>query len=126
MKLNEISRTAVTTWCPLPAYSNYIAAGSIAGSLEDFSSELKLEIFTTDPASCTHKSISDTEDTLIGKVTLADRFDRLAWGRPNSDYELGIIAGSMIDGSIALYDASKIVGNQGEEYVYISLAKQYL
>ena len=118
MKLNEISRTAVSTWCPLPTYSNYMAAGSIAGYLEDFSSELKLEIFNTDPVSRKrHEPITETENTLIGKVTIPDRFNRLAWGKPNNDYEMGIIAGSMIDGSITLYDASKIVGSNGGEYV---------
>jgi protein transport protein SEC31 len=120
MKLSEISRTAVSTWCPLPNYSNYIAAGSIAGSLEDFTAGSKLEIFTIDATSSKHKTIDEENDNkmLLGRVTSADRFNRLAWGKPNNDYELGLIAGALVDGSISLYDASKIVGNS-DEYVVI-------
>ena len=116
MKLSEVSRTAVTTWCPLSSYSNYIAAGSIAGSLEDFTAGSKLEIFTTDPSSSKHTTIDEENDNkmLLGRVTSADRFNRLAWGKPSQDFELGVIAGALVDGSISLYDASKIVGNSDE------------
>jgi protein transport protein SEC31 len=124
MKLCEISRMAATTWCPLPTYSNYIACGSIAGSLENFTAGSKLEIFTIDPSSA--KTISgEGEDMLIGSVSCADRFNKLAWGKPSGDYEMGTVAGALVDGTISLYDASKIVGNkdQSADAVIVNLEK---
>lgn len=102
MKLTEIPRAAVVAWCPCTEHANYIATGSILGSLDsDFSSSAKIEIFDT---SVKH------EAKLLGVAPSADRFTKLSWGNPApSEHALGVIAGSMVDGSISLFDPAKIL-----------------
>ena len=109
-RLNEIHRTAVSAWSPCPGHSHYLALGSISGSLEDFSSEAKLEIFKGLDLQKGSKKENDTKP--LGTVVSADRFNRLAWGQPNDSFEMGVIAGAMADGNISLYDPKKIVDGE--------------
>ncbi len=111
-RLNEIYRTAVSAWSPCPGYSNYLAVGSISGTI-DFSSEAKLEIIKGVDLK---RTADTTTEGVLGSVVSADRFNRLAWGQPGETFEMGVVAGAMLDGNITLWDPKKIIA---AEYVII-------
>eukprot|EP01080_Neovahlkampfia_damariscottae_P000496 gene496-8010_t len=105
MKINEIHRAAALTWCPCTEHTDIIATGSIAGSLEDFSSGSKIELFA--------KDLNSSEAKLLGSTNANDRFNRLSWGNPLPEtYSYGIIAGAMVDGTVGIWDASKIIDEE--------------
>jgi protein transport protein SEC31 len=117
-RLNEIYRTAVSAWSPCPGYSNYLAVGSISGTI-DFSSEAKLEIIKGVDLK---RTADTTTEGALGSVVSADRFNRLAWGQPGETFEMGVVAGAMLDGNITLWDPKKIIAAE-ENSVIATLDK---
>jgi protein transport protein SEC31 len=105
MKINEIHRAAALTWCPCTEHTDIIATGSIAGSLEDFSSGSKIELFATD--------LNSTQAKLLGSASTPDRFNKLSWGNPVSEtFPYGILAGAMVDGTIGIWNPEKMLNEE--------------
>ena len=120
MKLAEANRTqspATTAWSPLPQQPAYLAAGTVAGTMGlDFDTSAHLEIMHVDFS-------NPKEQKVLGKTTAADRFHKLVWGLTgvnNESFPLGIIAGGLANGSVNLWDPSKIIRffNLKEEYSF--------
>ena len=102
LKINEINRAATISWCPISEYSNYVVTGSVAGSLEpDFSSDSKLELWEV--------NLNSKQANSFPAIKSYDRFNRISWGNPNQEqFNLGIIAGAMVDGTIGLWNPLSI------------------
>lgn len=126
MRLKEIKRTAVTSWCPVAPFTNYMVSGSIAGLLTDFNAQPKLEILDT-----SHRRRDNNGSSLVvGSITTSERFTRVSWsGNRNvvsspetsvssSDSETdeigGLIAGALVGGSIGIWDPQIIVGHHAD------------
>jgi hypothetical protein len=102
MKISEIDVTACSSWCPIPEFSNFIVTGTIPGTLDFSSSDSNLEIWKT--------NIDQKNAQLLKSLTVTERFNKLSWGNINQEkFKYGIIAGSMIDGSIGIWDANLIL-----------------
>jgi protein transport protein SEC31 len=105
-RLKAINRSAVVSWSPLDYRPGLLAAGSVAGSLDlSFSASSTLEIFDVD--------FSSDNGTLnsIGKIESDVKFQKLAWSpvQVGSGTEsLGLLVGGMEDGSVRVWDASKL------------------
>jgi protein transport protein SEC31 len=107
MQISKINCSAVSAWCPLNEHPNVIATGSIAGSLTDFSSESKLELFSTE--------LDSIEPKLIGSINSYDRFHKLVWGNPHSNtYSYGLLAGAMVDGSVGIWNPEYIFNQDND------------
>ncbi|KAI9298125.1 WD40 repeat-like protein [Neoconidiobolus thromboides FSU 785] len=115
MKLKEISRTSTIAWSPIQS-CQAIVTGTVAGALdENFSNTTELEIFKLDWAT---KQTDLNEPAAV--VTSNARFNRLTWSLPQSDYNLGIIAGGMENGEIDFWNPEKILAGEGSEASLIS------
>ena len=100
-----VDRAATLAFSPT---APYVAAGTMAGAIDmSFTTSSTLEIFKVD-------FDGSTELPLAGAAVPApERFHRLAWGTTGIESEthsLGIIAGGLVDGTVLLYDPSKVVG----------------
>ncbi|KAJ1938539.1 protein transport protein S31, partial [Linderina macrospora] len=73
-----------------------------------FSNTSELEIF---------KLGSDAEGALsaVGKVEATARFQRLAWSGKVGSYDLGVIAGGLENGDVALWDPSKVIEGETDD-----------
>jgi len=114
VRLREIPRTAVFAWWA-GAGTPLVVTGTRAGALDgDFSSEIKLELWSlgTDIAE------QDTELTPIGSIAVDSAFNDIAWSEADEEHSLGVIAGALEDGSVALWDAQKL--QSGAEDAFIS------
>lgn len=104
MALKQVNRSATVAFSPM---SPVLAAGTMAGAIDlSFSSSACLELFGVDLSS------SESELKLLGNVPVSDRFNRLSWGKFGSDtkhFPHGIIAGGLVDGSVNLWDPSKLL-----------------
>ncbi|EJD05585.1 WD40 repeat-like protein [Fomitiporia mediterranea MF3/22] len=111
MKLKEIHRTATFAWSPLPEVP-LLVSGTVAGALdESFSNDSQLEIWAPD--------FMDKEEYDLGGIaqngpkafiSTTSRFNRLAWGLPNTGRAKGVIAAGMENGELGLWDPEKILG----------------
>ncbi|GKD35347.1 transport protein Sec31 homolog B-like protein isoform X1 [Tanacetum coccineum] len=103
--IKEVIRSASVAFAP---DAPYIAAGTMAGAVDmSFSSSANLEIFKLDFES------DDRDLPLLGAVGSSEPFNRLSWGRSPSEggeFELGIVAGGLVDGSIALWNPKLLIG----------------
>ena len=108
MKLKEMPRSAAVAWSPLASKSNLIAAGTVAGAIDDsFASTGSLEILEVD-----FSNMGD-QMTVKGKVEVSDRFNKLAWGMKGvseGSHPYGLLAGGMVDGTVNIWNAASIAG----------------
>ncbi|KAJ1936198.1 protein transport protein S31, partial [Linderina pennispora] len=72
-----------------------------------FSNTSELEIF---------KLSSDEEGALgaVGKVDATARFQRLAWSGKVGSHDLGVIAGGLENGDVALWDPAKVIAGEAD------------
>ncbi|XP_040603431.1 protein transport protein Sec31A isoform X11 [Mesocricetus auratus] len=116
MKLKEIDRTAMQAWSPAQSHPIYLATGTSAQQLDaTFSTSASLEIFELD--------LSDPSLDMKSCATFpsSHRYHKLIWGPHKMDSK-GNVSGVLIaggeNGSIILYDPSKIIA--GDEEVVLA------
>ncbi|GAB0134235.1 protein transport protein S31 [Epichloe bromicola] len=104
VRLREVPRTATFAWSPSPG-KPLLVTGTRAGAVDaDFSDESKLELWDL--------SLDDEQQGLelrpLSSIATESRFYDIAWGPADSDHPKGIIAGALENGSLELWDASKL------------------
>ncbi|KAL2612070.1 hypothetical protein R1flu_023762 [Riccia fluitans] len=101
--LKSISRSATVAFAPT---APIMAVGTIAGAIDaSFSSSASLEILQLDFAN------TEQELPVVASCPTTEKFNRLSWGKipvGSEEYPLGIIAGSLEDGSIMLWNPAKL------------------
>ncbi|XP_068661823.1 protein transport protein SEC31 homolog B-like isoform X1 [Aristolochia californica] len=105
------SRSATVAFAPA---SPYLAAGTMAGAVDlSFSSSANLEIFKLDFQS------DDAELPVVGECASTERFHRLSWGgnlgSASDEFDLGLIAGGLVDGSVSVWNPLKLISSEGDE-----------
>lgn len=120
-KIKELQRRATIAWSASSHHSDLIAAGTAAGTIDlDFDTSSILEICSLNINNSrdnnnSKRELSDNRDSLnmlvVGKTSSVNRFHKVVWGPPiaNGDRTHGIIAGGMDNGSVTLWDPSKII-----------------
>lgn len=106
MKLSEISSGSCVAWSPISKNSSIIACGTVAGIMDlNFDASTRLDLYKLDLRN------SKTEAKLLGSTNVADRFSKLCWSSTGSNqtYPNGVIAGGLANGSINIFDPSKIM-----------------
>ncbi|KAJ1642847.1 protein transport protein S31 [Coemansia asiatica] len=117
MVFQYIERTAIPAWGPQQSES-LIAAGTVAGAMDaTFSNTSELEIFR----------LGATDDTAgalesIGKVEAAARFQRLAWSGKSGSHDLGVVAGGLENGDVAVWDPARIIAGEDNAVLHASSA----
>ncbi|XP_052211325.1 protein transport protein SEC31 homolog B-like [Diospyros lotus] len=96
----------------------YLAAGTMAGAVDlSFSSSANIEIFELDFQS------DDREMPLVGESTSSERFNRLSWGKNLSgseEFSLGLIAGGLVDGNIAIWNPRALIRSEASESALVT------
>ncbi|GAB5032925.1 secretory protein sec31 [Nannochloropsis oceanica] len=102
-------KNANLAWSPVPDQGNLVALGTRdggGGGFDDYGGELEI-----------HKldfGIGDTRTKVMGTVRTNGRFTALAWSALNNkraDFALGVVAGGLADGTVAIWDPAKLVAN---------------
>ncbi|KAL8171502.1 hypothetical protein V2J09_023306 [Rumex salicifolius] len=103
--IKSVNRSASVALSP---DAPYLAAGTMAGAVDlSFSTSAHIEIFKLDFQS------DEPELPLLGQSTSSERFNRLSWGKSGSnseEFNLGLIAGGLIDGKIGIWNPNAIIG----------------
>jgi len=100
-------KNANLAWSPVPDQGNLVALGTRdggGGGFDDYGGEL--EIHKLDFA------VGETRTTVMGSVRTNGRFTALAWSalhNKGSDFNLGVVAGGLADGTVAIWDPAKLV-----------------
>ncbi|GAA5877749.1 hypothetical protein JCM8547_001527 [Rhodosporidiobolus lusitaniae] len=117
----SVPRTALNTWFSLSAPTNpLLATASVSGAVDDsFNSQSTIELFQPfhSPSSPSSQSASSTSALHVNPDPLARihapaRFNALRWGDwgvKNGDRRLGVLAGGMENGEVAVWDAQAAV-----------------
>ncbi|CAN4080604.1 unnamed protein product [Withania somnifera] len=104
--IKVVNKSASAAFAP---EAPYLAAGTMAGAVDlSFSSTANLDIFEVDFAS------DDQQLILAGSVPSSERFNRLSWGKCQSnseEFSYGIIAGGLVDGNIGLWNPKPLISN---------------
>ncbi|GMI66980.1 hypothetical protein like AT3G63460 [Hibiscus trionum] len=112
--IKTVNRSASVAMAP---DAPYMAAGTMAGAVDmSFSSYANLEIFKLDFQS------EDHELPVVGECPSSERFNRLAWGTNGSgsdEFSLGLIAGSLVDGSIDLWNPLTLIRSEASEQALV-------
>ncbi|XP_071829619.1 protein transport protein Sec31A-like isoform X2 [Apostichopus japonicus] len=110
MKVKEVACTANIAWSPAEQHPIYIAAGTAAQQLDaTFSTTASLDIYAL------NMEQAGLEMEKKASLSTKHRFYKILWGKHGmSDGSLpnGIIAGGTDNGSVYLYDASKLLSNE--------------
>ncbi|KAG2638808.1 hypothetical protein PVAP13_2NG639600 [Panicum virgatum] len=108
--IKSAQRAALTALAP---DAPYLAAGTMSGAVDmSFSASANIEIFRLDFQ-------SDSPDLpLLASAPSPDRFNRLSWSRPSAvegdSYELGLLAGGLSDGSVAVWNPLIMISSEGK------------
>ncbi|RHZ40734.1 hypothetical protein DYB26_001302 [Aphanomyces astaci] len=119
--LKEVNASATVAWSPIKHRSNLIALGSKDGvgvGFESYGGELQL--MSMDFADVSPAPIQ------LGSIKTSSRFLSLSWAdvvRHQSSMELGVLAGGMADGTVNIWDPSKIAANAPAEVGKVSRHK---
>ncbi|KAH0728249.1 hypothetical protein KY284_004114 [Solanum tuberosum] len=107
--IKMVNRSASAAFAP---EAPYLAAGTMAGAVDlSFSSSANLDIFEVDFLS------DDQQLILAGSIPSSERFNRLSWGKCQSnseEFSHGIIAGGLVDGNIGLWNPKPLISNGSE------------
>ncbi|KAH9094474.1 hypothetical protein LEN26_018312 [Aphanomyces euteiches] len=107
--LKEVNASATVAWSPIKARSNLLALGSKDGvgvGFDNYGGELQL-------VSMDFADVNPTP-TQLGSIKTSSRFLSLSWAdvlRHHSTMELGVLAGGMADGTVNIWDPSKIAAS---------------
>lgn len=120
--LSTLGRTSVVGWSPSnDTTSQLFATGTVSGALDDsFSTESLLELW--EPFTSSSEQESRLEP--IARISAPARFNRISWGGHginSQERPLGVIAGGMENGQVALWDPSIALHHSEHEYVFNSL-----
>ena len=130
MKLKEIHRTSTFAWSPYASLP-LLATGTVAGALDaSFSNDSQLEIWAPNfinrdeydlggvenpppKATVTTSSRCRLLTFIVVRVSTYKmrRFNRLAWGQPDTSRPQGVLVAGMENGDLDIWDPSKIVAN---------------
>ncbi|KAJ1882403.1 protein transport protein S31 [Coemansia sp. RSA 1722] len=117
MVFQYIERTAIPAWGPQQSES-LIAAGTVAGAMDaTFSNTSELEIFRLGASDSSAGALES-----IGKVEAAARFQRLAWSGRSGSHELGVLAGGLENGDVAVWDPARIIAGEDDVVLHASSA----
>ena len=109
--LAEIHRAAKVAFCPSPLYPSLLAAGTIAGTIDDRSFETRSSLELYDLA--LSSSSTPTPPILLGSLTTKDCFHSVAWGSKgiggSDGMSHGLIAGGMSDGAVNIWSAAALL-----------------
>ncbi|KAJ8565513.1 hypothetical protein K7X08_008089 [Anisodus acutangulus] len=107
--IKVVNRSASAAFAP---DAPYLAAGTMAGAVDlSFSSTANLDIYEVDFVS------DDRQLILAGSIPSSERFNRLSWGKFQSnseEYSHGIIAGGLVDGNIGLWNPKPLISKGSE------------
>ena len=112
VKLKEIHRTSTFAWSPSPSLP-LLATGTVAGALdESFSNNGQLEIWAPDFLD-KHEYDLGAEGQAGPKasITTTSRFNKLAWGYADGDWDRGVLVAGMENGELDIWDPSQILAN---------------
>ncbi|KAK4372058.1 hypothetical protein RND71_007442 [Anisodus tanguticus] len=108
--IKVVNRSASAAFAP---DAPYLAAGTMAGAVDpSFSSTANLDIYEVDFVS------DDRQLILAGSIPSSERFNRLSWGKFQSnseEYSHGIIAGGLVDGNIGLWNPKPLISGAVNE-----------
>jgi len=102
-------KNANLAWSPVPDQGNLVALGTRdggGGGFDDYGGELEI-----------HKldfGVGDTRTKVMGTVRTNGRFTALAWSalyNKRAEFPLGVVAGGLADGTVAIWDPAKLVAN---------------
>ena len=131
MKLKQIHRTSTFAWSPYASLP-LLATGTVAGALDaSFSNDSQLEIWAPNFIDRDEYDLGGTQNPppkatvttssrfrllmsiLIARATLIQtpRFNRLAWGLPDTTRSQGVLVAGMENGDLDIWDPSKIVAS---------------
>lgn len=114
VRLREIPRTAVFAWSP-GAGSPLVVTGTRAGAVnDDFSSEVKLELWDL---GLEKLGVDSSDLTPAGTISTDSGFNDIAWSEPDDDHPLGVIAGALENGSVDLWDAQKLRNGGSDAFI---------
>ncbi|KAJ1827278.1 protein transport protein S31 [Coemansia sp. RSA 2599] len=117
MVFQYIERTAIPAWGPQQSES-LIAAGTVAGAMDaTFSNTSELEIFRLGASDDAAGALES-----IGKVEAAARFQRLAWSGKSGSHDLGVLAGGLENGDVAVWDPARIMAGEDNAVLHSSSA----
>ncbi|OQR82602.1 hypothetical protein ACHHYP_15715 [Achlya hypogyna] len=104
--LKEVNAHATMAWSPVKHRSNLMAVGSKDGvgvGFDNYGGELQL-------VSMDFADVS-LEPTQLGSIKTSSRFMTMSWAdvvKHQSSCELGLLAGGMADGTVSIWDPSKM------------------
>ncbi|KAJ3531191.1 hypothetical protein NM688_g7607 [Phlebia brevispora] len=112
VKLKEIHRTSTFAWSPSPSLP-LLATGTVAGALdESFSNNGQLEIWAPDFLNKNEYDLGAEGQTgPSASITTTSRFNRLAWGYTDGDWDRGVLVAGMENGELDIWDPSQILAN---------------
>ncbi|XP_016538857.2 protein transport protein SEC31 homolog B isoform X1 [Capsicum annuum] len=114
--IKVVNRSASAAFAP---EAPYLAAGTMAGAVDlSFSSTANLDIFEVDFVA------DDRQLVLAGSIPSSERFNRLSWGKCQSnseEFSYGIIAGGLVDGNIGLWNPKPLISRSGSEAIESAL-----
>mmetsp|Transcript_24380 Transcript_24380/g.43410 ORF Transcript_24380/g.43410 Transcript_24380/m.43410 type:complete len:1160 (-) Transcript_24380:43-3522(-) len=117
--LKQISRSSTVAFSPS---GQYLALGTVAAAVDmSFSTSSTLEVVKLD-----YSSTDKTLTPLGSPVGAVERFNRLAWGSAGIEggaQPEGIIAGGLDDGTICLWDPSRMFDGAGDASLLATLQK---
>ncbi|OQS06532.1 transporter Sec31A [Thraustotheca clavata] len=107
--LKEVNAHATVAWSPVKQRANLLALGSKDGvgvGFDNYGGELQM--YSMD--------FADVSPSLVqlGSIKTSSRFMTLSWAdvlKHQSTCELGLLAGGMADGTVSIWDPSKIINN---------------
>lgn len=108
MNVKVASKSATVAWSPLQQRPGLLAAATVSGA--DAFSAPSMDIFSVDLSS------AGRDMAVLGSVPIDDRVERLSWGTKgvaDGQFRSGLIAGGMVDGTVAVWDAEKILTGAG-------------
>lgn len=117
VKLKEIHRTSTFAWSPSPSLP-LLATGTVAGALdESFSNNGQLEIWAPDFLDKHEYDLgAEGQAGPRASITTTSRFNRLAWGYTDGDWDRGVLVAGMENGELDIWDPSQILASA--EYVF--------
>lgn len=105
MSIKLVEKAALPAWSPIASAKSLIAlGGSAPGGGSDFSSGSDLEIYSLD-ASGRGSGMS-----VVARTHVESQFRSVGWANVGPANPLGIIAGGLNDGVVALWDVSRLIG----------------